>query len=251
MRFRFLSISGLFLLACQSCLAQEAGKNDGTDPTKPTSSATIAYEYLNPTDDSRYQSIYGKVNFALGKGTSLQLRAPFPSNNVLDNDDFGLGDVSVKLQKVFVRTKTYGFVMSGEVLFDTASRYELGAGMELFKLSAIYAKFLKGGHIFAPALLHTVNITDSDTRPDVNLTTLDLYFVPRLENPKYYMTLDPFINYSWEDPISSGGLAVTMGYKLGEVWVGNGQIYIKPQVFFGDDRNADWGAEVGFQLLGW
>lgn len=251
MRYRYHSIPVVCLLACPPGFAQETEKNDGTDPTKPTSSATIAYEYLDPIDGSRYQSIYGRVNFALGKGASVQLRVPFPSNNVAGNDGFGLGDASMKLQKVFVRTKTYGFVMSGEVLFDTASRYELGGDFELFKLSAIYAKFLKGGHIFAPALLQTVNITDSDTRPDVNLTTLDLYFVPRLKNPKYYMTLDPFINHSWEDPISSGGLAVTLGYKLGEVWVGNGQVYVKPQVFFGSDRNADWGAEVGFQLLGW
>jgi hypothetical protein len=50
--------------------------------------------------------------------------------------------------------------------------------------------------------------------------------------------------------LSNGGLAVTLGYKLGDVWVGKGQIYMKPQVFIGESRNVDWGAEVGSQLLG-
>jgi hypothetical protein len=238
------------LLGSQTSLAQEA-ENDGTDPTKPTSSATVSFEYIDPTGDYRTHSIVVKLNTPIAVGTTLQLRVPFPSNSIAGNDDFGLGDASLKLQKVFVRTKEYGFVMSGEVLFDTASRYELGGGLELFKLAAIYARFLEGGHIFAPALLQTVSVGNGSTRGDVNLTTLDLYFVPRLKNPKHYMTLDPFINHSWTNSLSSGGLAVTFGYKLGAMWVGKGQVYGKPQVFFGDSRSAEWGLEVGFQLLGW
>jgi hypothetical protein len=87
-------------------------------------------------------------------------------------------------------------------------------------------------------------------RADLNLSTLDFYFVPRLANRKLFMTVDPAINMDWETGRDFGALAVTMGYKLGPMLGGRGQISMKPSIGIGANAPQDWGMLVSFQLLG-
>jgi hypothetical protein len=228
-----------------------AKENDGTDPTQLSTAADVSIEHLDLRNGFDTQTLTFGIGIPVGedKRTSIRLKVPFAANDVLGNDGLGLGDMSVKVTRVLKVTRKYGIVVGGELAFDTASRIELGSGKTVFKGSFVYAMFQKNGAIFAPSLVHNISIAGKDTRSDVNSTTLDLYYVPRLKNRQLFMTIDPAFTYNWENDDNFASLSVTMGRKLGKMLGGAGQISVKPTIFIGADRGANWGMQMTFKVL--
>jgi hypothetical protein len=161
----------------------------------------------------------------------------------------GFGDASLKLTKILERNRRFGIVGSLEVVAPTGND-RIGGGKWLAKPNLVFAIFMKGGHIFAPAVLHTTSFGGDAGLPPVNLTTLDFYFVPRLSNKKLFLTVDPALNFNWETSRDFAALAVTLGYKLGPMLGGRGQISVKPSIGIGRDAPFDYGMQLAFQLLG-
>lgn len=182
--------------------------------------------------------------------TGLNFKLPFVSTSFGDSG-FGVGDVSVKLTRVLTVTPAYGIVVGAEAVIDTADAPVRGAGVDVLKLSGVYAIFLPTGAIFAPSVVHSVSIGSPDPgRSDVNSTTLDLYYVPRLSRPGTYMTVDPAVIYDWETDKLSGALSVTYGQSVNLGIAGNESFFIKPSAGIGGNRGSDFGLEVGFKVLG-
>lgn len=231
--------------------AAPAAENDGTDPTKPLGQIRVAFEHLNLRSGFNSDRTTIEYTRPLGDGSwSLRPQLSFGSVNVPGYSALDLGDVSLKLTKILERNAHYGVVTGLEVVAPTAGKTTLGGGKWVAKPNVTYAMFLKGGHIFAPTLLHNVSFAGDSGRAPINLTTLDFYFVPRLANRKLFMTIDPAINHDWESGHGFGALAVTMGYKLGPMLGGRGQIALKPSIGIGTYAPQDWGLLVSFQLLG-
>jgi len=248
------------LLACSAqaqqavATGQEAAKavDNGTDPTKFSRLAEAKYEYLDLRGGYSSGTLRLSYTQPLGekKDYSVRFRVPVTYVNVLDNDQYALGDVSVQVQHVFGLTKEHGFVAQGELIFNTAQRPELGAGKNAFKGTLIYARFLSDGSIFAPAFVQNNSFSGDETRPDINVTTLDFYYVPKFADPRNLMTLDPSLNFDWENDKRFAGLAITLGRVIGPAFGGNAIFFIKPSVFVGSDRPGSWGLEVGYKVLG-
>jgi len=249
------SFPALTLLVCALPIHAAAEKdldNDGTDPTRPPTMAGLSFEHVDLRNGFSNQSLFATIQAPIGSGgQTLKLRLPVSANDTTADHDYGLGDISLKYTNVLERNAAYGLVFSVELLFNTAARPALGAGINVLKLTGVYAHFLEGGAIFAPALVHSIATGGDHSRDRVNLTTVDFYYVPRLANPKLYMTFDPNLSRDWEKSRIYGGLAVTLGYRLGPMLGGRGQAYIKPQGLVGADRPVNWGIEAGFQLLNW
>ena len=229
-----------------------APPDNGTDPTKVNASAGTAAEHLGLRGGFAQDTLkcYYATPVALGERTSLRLQLPLARNDVAGKHGFGLGDLSLKLTKVYTVTKAYGIVFSGELSFDTAARPELGAGQTVCKPTFVYAKFLAGGDIFAPAVVQSIGVGGRGTRARVNSTVFDFYYVPRSTIPKLFMTLDPALSIDWEGKREFVSLAVTLGRSLGPAFGGNAQVYIKPTIFAGGERPANWGIEVGYKVIG-
>jgi hypothetical protein len=244
------------LLASGLALAQEesaapAAVDNGTDPTKLLTVAEAKYEYLDLNAGFGSSTLRLSYTQPFGKGRySYRLRLPVAAVDVFGNDNYDIGDASIQLQHVFGLTKKQAFVIQGEMVFDTAARPELGTGQNVFKGTLIYAKFLKGGNIFAPAIVQSNSLWGEDNRADVNFTTFDFYYVPKLSNPKNLITYDPALNFDWENDTQFASLAITFGRVLGPQLGGNGVVFFKPSVFAGSDRPSSWGVEVGYKVLG-
>lgn len=227
-----------------------AEPDNGTDPTRVRRSLTVDFEHVDLrggfTSDT-FEFVYVQP---LGSHTSLTATVPFPSVDVAGDAAMGFGDVELVLTHIPVVTRQYGIVVKAGFTFDTASRPELGAGNTVLEVTAIYARFLPGGSIFAPSLEYDYGIERDSGRARVNQLTLDLYYVPRLRDRNWYMTLDPFVNANFTSDEVSGGLSVTLGRVLGPALGGRLQAYVKPTVFVGSDRGANWGVEAGIKLLG-
>lgn len=226
--------------------------DNGTNPTQLSRQVQATFEYTDLRGG--FASNLLKLNythaFGVDKDYSLRFRLPVASIDVLGSEAYRLGDASVQLQHVFGVNQSRGMVLQGEMNFDTADRPELGTGQNVFKGTFIYALFRESGDIFAPALVHSESLWGDDDRADVRVTTVDLYYVPKLADPRYLITYDPFITHDWESGADFGGLAVTFGRVVGPMLGGNGIVSVKPTYYVGADRPATWGVELGFKVIG-
>jgi hypothetical protein len=240
------------LLSTTPVLAQEEKPDDGTDPTRLNTSFSTSYERINLPDAGNLQTLflkYGTPISADGR-TGLNLKLPLVSTSVGENG-FGVGDLSVKITRVAAVTPAYGIVLGAEAVLDTADAPDRGFGVDVLKLSGVYAIFLKSGAIFAPSLLQSFSVGSPDPgRKDVNFTTIDFYYVPRLNNPRAYMTLDPAILYDWESDKFSGAVSVTYGQSVDLGIPGNESFFIKPSAGIGGNRGSGMGLEIGFKVVG-
>lgn len=225
--------------------------NNGTNPTLLATTAGIQYTYndIRGGLSSGLWEAYVGVPFGSRKQFQLQLTVPY-ANGALNND-FDFGDVSLKFVHVVDVNASRGIAYTAELSVDTAARPDLGNGQEVLELSGFYAKFLPGGSIIAPALVQTVGLDGKGPNGrGINRTTFDLYYVPKLANPKFFMTFDPALTYDWETDQGFASLQVTFGMLTGKISGGDSQIFIKPGIYAGGDRPLDFSVQVGFKVLG-
>lgn len=207
--------------------------NDGTDPTRPIRQLRFAVERLELRGDTVSTEFLTSFTQPLSRGRqTVRLAVPLVALDAPGVDRFGLGDIGVQYANVFHVRPTHGWVAQIEVEADSASRDALGTGKWVAKPTLIYARFLKGGHILAPSLLHNISFAGDPGRARVNLMTFDLYFVPKLPNP-FFMTVDPAANVDWANDRQYGALAVTMGHNPGPALGGMAQMSLKPSVGVG------------------
>lgn len=242
--------------------------NNGTNPTLLTTQMGIQYQFNQINSDLNTGLLELFYTRPFGDGSkALRFTVPFsdsPFNaaprlgdaavaEMNDNrvgDDVRLGDISVTYIDVFHLTEKNGAAYTVEFFLDTATTSFAGYGQYAIETSVFYAWFLDNGSIFAPAWVQTFGLEGgNDDGIDVNVSTFDFYYVPKLANPKYYMTFDPAIIHDWESNDTFGSLQVTFGMLTGKAFGGDSQVFIKPGVLFGGDAPADWSVQVGYKVL--
>ncbi|WP_204113301.1 hypothetical protein [Shimia biformata] len=229
---------------------QEQGEiNNGTNPTLLTTKFGLQYEGYSPRTGSNFglAEMFVTVPFGETKNMALEFTLPF-ANSPLD-DSHDLGDISAKFIHVLSVTPTNGMAYTAELFLDTASRADIGNGQPVLEMSGFYAFFLENGSIFAPAVVQTMGLGGTGFANDINTTTVDFYYVPKLPNPKFFMTLDPALVYDWTTDEGFASLQVTMGMLTGKLWGGDSQVFIKPGIYAGENRPIDFSLQVGFKLL--
>lgn len=253
LRHLLMALSGAALLCAPGANAQDKpAANNGTDPTKFQSVALARYEFLDLDGgfgSGTLRLVYSRP-FGARRDYLWEATVPVTAVDVYGNDGYDLGDVALKVQHVFGLSRAGAYVVKGEMNFDTAARPELGTGKDVFKGTFILARFLKNKAIFAPAVVHSVSVGGDAARADVNFTTFDFYYVPKLKDPRNLLTFDPSLNFDWENDKQYAGLAVTAGRVVGPAFGGNAVVFVKPSIFAGGDRPGGWGIEVGYKVLG-
>ncbi|WP_431299434.1 hypothetical protein [Tabrizicola sp. BL-A-41-H6] len=155
----------------------------------------------------------------------------------------------MKLTNVVSLNKQQAWAVSGELFLDAADP-GLGFGQNVLKLQVISVHFLENGAMLAPTFLQAVGLGNDDDDPKLNTSTIDVYYVPKLSDPKTLLTFDPNVTYDWETEMKYGSLAVTIGRALGKAGGGNLIGFVKPTIFVGNDRSGDWGVEAGIKIVG-
>jgi hypothetical protein len=251
----------LILFGFPAVAQQDPGEiNNGTNPTLLTTQFGIQYQYNEINSDLNtglFEAFYTQPFGAGGKRafriTVPGSDSPFNANPIFGGtpgNDFTLGDVSVTYIDVFYLTPQNGSAFTFELFLDTADEPTAGYGQLVGEFSAFYAYFLNNGAIFAPAWVQTFGLEGGNSQGvDVNVSTFDFYYVPKLANPKYYMTFDPAIIHDWESDDTFGSLQVTFGMLTGRMFGGDSQVFVKPGVQFGGDAPADWTLQVGYKVL--
>lgn len=250
-------------------VAQESEEiNNGTNPTLLTTQMGVQYQY-NEIDsqlntgllEAFYTRPFGDGSKAL-RFTLPGSDSPFNARPRLGDaaaaadqdpdvgEELRLGDISVTYIDVFHLTPNNGAAFTFELFLDTAETDTAGYGQFAGETSIFYAWFLDNGAIFAPAWVQTFGLEGgNDLGQDVNVTTVDFYYVPKLANPKYYITFDPAMIHDWESDDTFGSFQVTFGMLTGKALGGDGQVFIKPGVLLGGEAPADWSVQVGYKVL--
>ena len=242
------------LLYSPAAQAQQADKSpdNGTDPSRLSTTVAGSWEYA----DLNNEISIGLFDFSFTqpftekKDYSVRAKLPVMRVDFPGAGGYGIGDFSIKLTHVANLTQRYALVVGAEMVFDTAARPELGSGHNVAKVNLIYAKFLQNGAIFAPAVVQSNSLWGDDARADVNNTVFDFYYVPKLSDPNYFVTVDPAVSLDWESDKRFASLGVTVGRVLGPAFDGRDQVYLKPTVYVGDDRPGGWGLELGYKVIG-
>ncbi|QJF51108.1 hypothetical protein [Roseobacter ponti] len=249
---------------------QDPGEiNNGTNPTLLTTQFGIQYQYNEINSDLNtglFEAFYTQP-FGAGGKRAFRLTVPGSDSPFNSNPDIGgaagiagtdpdvgeefvLGDISVTYIDVFYLTERNGSAFTFELFLDTADRETAGYGQFVGETSIFYAWFLNNGAIFAPAWVQTFGLEGGNSQGvDVNVSTFDFYYVPKLANPKFYMTFDPAIIHDWEADATFGSLQITFGMLTGRAFGGDSQVFVKPGVQFGGDAPADWSLQVGYKVL--
>lgn len=227
-------------------LAQE--EDNGTDPTKMRRLVLTSYEHMDLGRDATRGTLKLAYEQPMADATSVRLTVPVVGVDAPGlKNDAALGDISLRVTHLMDVNRERGIVLQGDIYADSARRRELGYGTTVLKGTAIYAKFLQGGAIFAPALSHAQSL---DGHNEFSETTLDFYYVPKLPDPAWYMTVDPAAIHNWETNATYASIAITTGREVGKIGGGLAQLYLKPNILIGVDRPADWSIEAGFRVIG-
>ena len=229
--------------------ANEEAINNGTNPTLLTTQAVVQFQYNEIDSNLDSDLLEFQYTQPIGDGNkAFRFTVPF-ANSPFDSA-MDVGDISITFVDVFYLTEQNGAAYTAELFLDTANRSDNGYGQFALETSVFYAFFLKNGGIFAPAWVQTFGLEGgSSSGAKLNQTTFDFYYVPKLANPKYFMTFDPAIIHDWESDDTFGSLQVTMGVLTGRLFGGDSQVFVKPGVLFGGDAPADWSLQVGFKVL--
>ncbi len=229
--------------------ANEEAINNGTNPTLLTTQAVVQFQYNEIDSNLDSDLLEFQYTQPIGDGNkAFRFTVPF-ANSPFDSA-MDVGDISITFVDVFYLTEQNGAAYTAELFLDTANRSDNGYGQFALETSVFYAFFLKNGGIFAPAWVQTFGLEGgSSSGAKLNQTTFDFYYVPKLANPKYFMTFDPAIIHDWESDDTFGSLQVTMGMLTGRLFGGDSQVFVKPGVLFGGDAPADWSLQVGFKVL--
>jgi hypothetical protein len=247
-------VLGLSLsLLAGSAMAADGDIDNGTDPTKLSRNAQIRFESLDLGDGFTNNVLFLRFTQPLGSAqrSSLEFKLPVISNDVAGDSAYGVGDFILKFSHLATLTPKYGILLTLEAGFDTADKPEHGFGSNVLRPGITYARFLPGGSLFAPTLQHAFTVGDTDSgRTDVSITVADFYYVPKLRDPRNYMTIDPALTYDWNREQLSPSLAVTLGRVISTGLPGTSSVFVKPSAGIGSDRAYDWGLEVGFKVVG-
>jgi len=223
--------------------------NNGTNPTLLTTQAGIQYQHTDIGSGLHAGQFEAFYTQPFGDGDkAFRLTVPF-ANSPLESD-LELGDVSFTYIDVFYLTEKNGAAFTAELFFDTAKRFDNGYGQYALETSVFYAFFLDDGSIFAPAWVQTFGLEHgNEFGIDVNVSTFDFYYVPKLANPNIYLTFDPAVIHDWENDDTFGSLQITFGLLTGKAFGGDSQVFVRPGVLFGGDRPADWSIQIGYKVL--
>ena len=147
----------------------------------------LRFEALDLQNGFSNQTLFLRVTQPLGEAqkSSLDFKVPLISRDVLGEPGLGIGDLILKFSHLTTLTPKYGILLTLEAAFDTADTADRGFGSNVLQPGITYARFLPGESLFALTLQHALTVGPVDPgRTEVNLTVMDFYHVPKLNDPR-------------------------------------------------------------------
>jgi len=241
---------------------KEAFKKDktGTNPANFTFDARLYNEYrwLNTAGDGgqNITTLEFRAPFAgakwqfRGKVRAVDLRADFNDDGTNDVDEFGFGDIDLRIMNIpyFNMQKKFALALGVEFFLNTASEDALGSGATSVAPLVFLGFFnpLGKGTVFFPGYQHTFSIDEDDGRSQVNQGLIDMFLVKTWAANKYWGYVDPQIVLDYENDDYFMLLEIQGGMMVGPA---GHSVYMMPSFGLGEDRPYDFSLEAGYKIV--
>jgi hypothetical protein len=236
----------------------------GTNPANFTFDARLYNEYrwLNTAGDGgqnittfEFRAPFGDRKWQFrGKVRAVDLQADFNDDGTDDVDEFGFGDIDLRIMNIpyFNPKKKFAVALGVEFFLNTASEDALGAGATSVAPLVFLGFFnpFGPGTVFFPGYQHTFSIDEDDGRSRVHQGLIDMFLVKTWGGNQYWGYIDPQILLDYENDIQFMLLELQAGMMTDKYFGTKGHsAYIMPSFGVGSDRPYDWSAEVGYKII--
>jgi hypothetical protein len=236
----------------------------GTNPANFTFDARIYNEYrwLNTAGDGgqnittfEFRAPFGGRKWQFrGKVRAVDLQADFNDDGTDEVDEFGFGDIDLRIMNIpyFNPAKKFAVALGVEFFLNTASEDALGAGATSVAPLVFLGFFnpLGPGTVFFPGYQHTYSIDEDDGRSQVNQGLIDMFLVKTWADNQYWGYVDPQVILDYENDEEFMLLEIQGGMMMDKYFGTKGHsAYIMPSFGVGTDRPYDFSLEVGYKII--
>ena len=203
---------------------------------------------LQNGEDRNVTTFRSVVGFAKRFTTRIDIPLVYYSGEVADYDQFGLGDISVRLLGYkLIDSKSSALLASVEFSFNTAQSPLLGTGKNMIIPVVSYSRlYMKQQTIVALSFQQYYSLWGDDNRKDIAFSKMQFYYLKGWTK-KVWTLLLPEVYMDHKTTAFSMDIELSVYYRLSPnlaVW-GKGGIGL-----FGDHpARYDWTTEVGLRYL--
>jgi hypothetical protein len=222
------------------------------DPTDFKHRFDLRNEYYDLPGGAYTNLLVPRGEYAFTRALSLRVELPivtYSSGAPGTNTDTGIGNLVTRMAWRAARTDRYAVVVGTEVMFDTASKDNLGQGKNVIApLAFVAIELPQFNSIFFPYIQHYRSVSGDDARPDIHYTNPRLSLLTRYPKRTYtFVESSFFIDHEHSDRVGA-----TLRAELGRFFTPNTGLYVRPGV--GLYRNDlpqvfNWGLDVGMRHL--
>jgi hypothetical protein len=219
-----------------------------SDPTRPVF-FSLRPEFYKVGDEVeqqvlmvRFDAVAAKTRRILqgSRGFIVRLDVPVTRANVLGDEEGGIGDAYAQVFVVpFVRGRFAWAVGSG-VILPTATDTLLGGGKWVVAPVAVPV-WRAPRRLFFVKVQNFTSVAGGDGRADLNYLLVTPTFI-HVVQPRWWVLVDSEAKTKWNDGNRTG---VKSGFQLGHRVATRLGVWVKPEVWWGPNRDGQWNLKFG------
>lgn len=242
-----LWLSPLASPAAAQGTGREAVDSD-SDPTRPVF-LSLRPEYYQVRDGVEQRVLIVRYDAAAMparrvlrgmRGVLLRFEVPLLRADVDADHRVGIGDTYGQFLVVPYVKGTFAWVMGSGVVVPTATDDYLGGGK--LAIAPVIAPLWKSGRrMFFAKIQNFTSVAGSSSRADVNYLLVTPLFFQGIGR-EWWMLADSETRTDWT---LGGRTGIKSGLQFGRRVSGNVGVWIKPEAWWGPNRNGRWNLKLG------
>lgn len=221
-----------------------------TDPTRPIL-FSIRPEFYSFGPDVYQESLILRYDtatfrqrrlFAARTGLLLRLEAPVVMSHTRAGTHAGLGDAYAQFLSAAYLSRKFAFFWGSGIVIPTATHATLGRGKWILAPAVAPLWFIPHRGMFFVKLQDFISVTGDKQRSDVNHLLVTPTFIYRV-NPHWWIIAETETKTNWK---LTGRTGFKGGFQVGHVFTSKFGAWIKPEVWWGPNRDGRWNVKLGF-----
>jgi hypothetical protein len=161
----------------------------------------------------------------------------------------GIGDIDARLLTVIPVSKRFMVAPGFEASFNTATHDAMGYGKTVLTpmVFALFPGLLGKGSLFVPGYQYLFSVGGDDSIPNINRSTIDIYFVWLFKHSGNWLIVDPQILIDHENNTVPMLVELEWGTMIKPV--PGASVYLRPGVGVGADKPYVWNFEFGLKFI--
>jgi hypothetical protein len=243
----------VLLVVCAVPAAAQQGEDAQTDsdPTKPVF-LSARPEFYKISDDVQRSVLIARYDAAVLKGRSLfgsksgvimRFELPLAHGSAFGDSATGLGDAYGQFFLLPYASRRFVWVAGSGLVIPTATDRLLGGGKWIVAPITLPVWRLSRG-LFFVKVQNFISVAGDEARPDVNFLLIAPTLITAVGRG-WWILVDTETKSNWK---ADGETGVKSGFQVGRRLKGSLGLWVKPEVWWGPNRDGDWNLKFGFIL---